>query len=207
MYRKLFAVSIIALSLSVAGCSSDDDDDDSSSTGTSDSDPSGADADADADADSGMDTLAPPPATPGEGNSVYDNIFNDPGLSILRNAIEVAGLAATLDNEAAEFTIFAPSNAAFGTLDPGLLPTLLLDPTGQLISTLTFHVVEGTITAEQAASAAPTELETLNGATISVGTSDAGLTIGAANITGPDSNYDPANSVGVVHIIDSVLIP
>jgi len=50
---------------------------------------------------------------PGIGNSVYDNIFNNPDLSIFREAIDAAGLAGTLDNEEEVFTVFAPMNAAF----------------------------------------------------------------------------------------------
>ncbi len=182
MSRKLFAVSAIALSLLVVGCSSDSDSGNSN---------------------------AVPEATPGVGNSAYDNIVNNAELSTLRTAIDEAGLAATLDNEASEFTIFAPNNAAFDALDDGVLTTLLADPTGQLADILKYHVVSGTTDAAGATAAVangPVDLDTLNGA-VSLAASDAGLTIGGANIVGADSNYSADTSVGVVHIIDAVLIP
>lgn len=52
-------------------------------------------------------------ATPGVGNSVHDNIFNNPDLTNFREAIDAAGLASTLDNEEQPFTVFAPVNSAF----------------------------------------------------------------------------------------------
>ena len=160
------------------------------------------------------ETPSIPAATPGVGNSVYDNIYNDPSLSTLLAAIDAAGLADTLDNEATPFTVFAPTNDAFQALEDSdptddLLAGLLADPDA-LAPILTYHVLAGTTDATAATGAAPATLTTVNGATVELATSTdspSGLSIGGASITLPDSNYDAATSVGVVHVIDAVLLP
>lgn len=187
MIKKILTVGLLASGVALSGCSSDND-------------------------PVVEDTV--PVATPGTGNSVYDNIVNDSNLSTLRVAIDAAGLADTLDNEASQFTVFAPNNAAFQTLedsDPNdnAIDDLIADPT-TLSSILTYHVVAGTTDAAGATAAAPTELTTVNGATVALGTSDTsatGLSIGGANIVVADSNYDSNASVGVVHVISAVLLP
>lgn len=188
MIKNILTAGVLATGVILGGCSSDDDP---------------------------VVTEDPvPTATPGVGNSVYDNIFNDSNLSTLLAAIDAAGLADTLDNEASQFTVFAPNNAAFQVLedsDPNddAIADLLADPT-TLSSILTYHVISGTTDAAAATAAAPTDLTTVNGATVALATSDSaatGLSIGGANIVVADSNYDSNSSVGVVHVISSVLIP
>jgi len=188
--KKMMTIGCCALSLALAACSSDDNDSDG-------------------------DQMDPPPAaTPGVGNSVYDNIFNDPNLSTLLAAIDAAGLADTLDNEETPFTVFAPNNAAFQVLedsDPNdtLIDDLLADP-ARLSPILTYHVVSGATDAAAATAAAPADLTTVNGATLALATSDSaptGLSVGGADILVADSNYSANNSVGVVHTIRAVLLP
>jgi len=197
MLKKLVCSTLVAGGLVIGGCSSSDDDDDFVNDGPN---PPLGEVDVD------------PVATPGVGNSVYDNIVNNSDLSTLRIAIDTAGLADALDNEENEFTVFAPNNAAFLQLDAIFLGALLADPS-QLIPTLTFHVLEGTTSGAAAGAAiatGPAELETLNGATVTVSSSDSspsGLAVGGADIIAPDSDFVQGTSVGVVHIIDSVLSP
>ena len=197
MIKKLVCSTLVAGGLVIGGCSSSDDDDDFVNDGPN---PPLGEVDVD------------PVATPGVGNSVYDNIVNNSDLSTLRIAIDTAGLADALDNEENEFTVFAPNNAAFLQLDAIFLGALLADPS-QLIPTLTFHVLEGTTSGAAAGAAiatGPAELETLNGATVTVSSSDSspsGLAVGGADIIAPDSDFVQGTSVGVVHIIDSVLSP
>ncbi len=187
MIKKVLAISVLATGVVLSGCSSDDDD---------------------------APAATVPTATPGVGNSVYDNIVNDANLSTLLAAIDAAGLADTLDNEATDFTVFAPSNAAFQALedaDPNddAIAALIADPT-TLSSILTYHVVSGTTDAATATAAAPADLTTVNGATVALGLSDTagtGLSIGGADILIGDSNYDADTSVGVVHVISAVLLP
>jgi len=198
MLKKLFCLTLVAGGLVLGGCSSSDDDDDGSVT-EGPNPPLG-------------EVDVNPVATPGVGNSVYDNIVNNSDLSTLRLAIDTAGLDDALDNEENEFTVFAPNNAAFLQLDAIFLGALLADPS-QLIPTLTFHVLEGTTSGAAAGAAiatGPAELETLNGANVTVSSSDSspsGLAVGGADIIAPDSDFVQGTSVGVVHIIDSVLSP
>jgi len=197
MLKKLVCSTLVAGGLVIGGCSSSDDDDDFVNDGPN---PPLGEVDVN------------PVATPGVGNSVYDNIVNNSDLSTLRIAIDTAGLADALDNEENEFTVFAPNNAAFLQLDAIFLGALLADPS-QLIPTLTFHVLEGTTSGAAAGAAiatGPAELETLNGANVTVSSSDSspsGLAVGGADIIAPDSDFVQGTSVGVVHIIDSVLSP
>ncbi len=160
-------------------------------------------------------STAPPAATPGVGNSVYDNIYNDPDLSILLAAIDTAGLADTLDDEGSEFTVFAPNNAAFAGFvasNDGFADSAALLAAGADVLTpiLTYHVVSGTTDSAAASTAAPADLTTLNGATVALGISDTaptGLSIGGTDVLVGNSNYTADTSVGVVHVIASVLVP
>ena len=161
------------------------------------------------------DRLPPPPeATPGVGNSVYDNIFNDPNLSTLLTLVNAADLADTLDNEETPFTLFAPNNDAFRVLeesDPNdtIIDELVADPS-RLSSILTYHVVSGTTDAETAAATAPAFLITQNGATLSLASSNSsptGLSVSGSDIVVANSNYSQTSSVGIVHVIRSVLMP
>ena len=119
MIKKYFALSLIAASIAVAGCSDDDDDD-----GVPGTDPV-------------VPGVESPAATPGVGGTVYDTIVQSADHTMLRDAIDAAGLANTLDDESLEFTVFAPDNAAFEALETA--------PTGDdLLRTLDFHVLVGT---------------------------------------------------------------
>ncbi len=159
-------------------------------------------------------TPPPPAATPGVGTSVYDNIFNDPNLSTLLATIDAAGLAATLDNEETPFTVFAPNNDAFRVLEESnpndtIIDELVADPS-RLSSILKYHVVSGTIDAADAAARAPSFLITQNGSTLSLatsGSSPSGLSVSGSDIVVTNSNYSPTSSIGIVHVIRSVLLP
>ncbi len=198
--KKLLLAGLIAGGVFVGGCSSDSDD--GMSSGGENGGENGGE-------------MTVPAATPGVGNSVYDNIFNDESLSTLLAAIDAAGLADTLDNEDSEFTVFAPNNAAFEAFIAGNdsfddAEALLAAGPDVLAPILTYHVLGSTVVASAAAEAAPADLETVNGATVALATSDTaptGLSIGGTDVLVGDSNYDADSSVGVVHIIASVLIP
>lgn len=220
--KKILLASLIASGLIVSGCSDSDSVSSSTDTGMTDGDTTDGDTtdgdttDGDTtDGDTTDGSTAPPAATPGVGNSVYDNIFNDPDLSILLAAIDTAGLADTLDDEGSEFTIFAPNNAAFAGFvasNDGFADAAALLAAGADVLTpiLTYHVVSGTTDAAAASAAAPADLTTVNGATVALGNSDTaptGLSIGGTDVLVGNSNYTADTSVGVVHIIASVLVP
>ncbi|MDF1839753.1 MAG: fasciclin domain-containing protein, partial [Planctomycetota bacterium] len=101
---------------------------------------------------------------------------------------------------AGPFTVFAPTDAAFGALPAGVLDDLLL-PANQadLISVLLYHVVADELTAQEVLGSA--SLPTLQGADLMVSASLG--QVGGADISG--TNVLARN--GIIHVIDSVLIP
>lgn len=154
-----------------------------------------------------------PAETPGIGNSVYDNIVRNTELALLLEAINAAGLANVPDNEALEFTVFAPDNTAFQTLedanpDDDIVDSLFANPSA-LAPILERHILLGTTLAVDASALSGSELTTVNGDILSLESSNSspsGLAVSGADITIPDSDSIPGTSVGVVHIIDKVLL-
>ena len=94
---------------------------------------------------------------PAQGDgTVLEVAAETPEFSTLVNVIDAAGLTETLRGDG-PFTIFAPYNDAFAKIDKATLDTLLADPTGDLTSILTYHVVPGQLGPDEAqeAPAAP----------------------------------------------------
>ena len=129
---------------------------------------------------------------------------NNPELSTLVAAVDAAGLVDTLNGEG-PFTIFAPANSAFAALPAGTVDTLLADPTGDLTDILTIHVVGGeALTGEQLVEAGT--VTGLNGdLTIAADGDAVTVDAGGGPATVVCANVPVAN--GVVHIIDTVLLP
>ena len=120
-------------------------------------------------------------------------------FTTLAKALEAAGLVETLKGEG-PFTVFAPTDEAFAKLPAGTLDALLKDKK-KLTAILTYHVVPGEVTSEQVA--ALTSAKTVNGKELSIATADGKVTVGNATVTQADV---PATN-GVIHVIDSVLLP
>src|SRR5918998_2163112 len=66
---------------------------------------------------------------------------NNPLLSTLAQTVQAANLVDTLNDPNAQYTVFAPSNEAFEKLPPGTMDQLQQDPSGQLTTILTYHVI------------------------------------------------------------------
>ncbi len=113
-------------------------------------------------------------------------------------AIEAAGLTQTLAGPG-PFTVFAPSDAAFAKLPAGTIEGLLADKT-KLTAVLTYHVAHGNVLAKDVVHMS--SVPTLQGGKLNVDATD-GVMIGSAKIT----QADLVCSNGVIHVIDSVLIP
>lgn len=113
-------------------------------------------------------------------------------------AVKAAGLVDTLKGDG-PFTVFAPNDEAFAKLPAGTVEGLLKDKE-KLTAILTYHVVAGKKMAADVVAAK--HLETVQGGTLKVDTSD-GVRVGSAKVIGTDI----AASNGVVHVIDTVLIP
>jgi uncharacterized surface protein with fasciclin (FAS1) repeats len=116
-------------------------------------------------------------------------------------AVSAAGLAEVLDG-AGPFTVFAPTDDAFKRLPQGTVETLLKpENQQQLVDILKYHVVSGRVYADQAAEAS--QAKTLLGRAIETSVSADGLRINDSLVIQAD--LETAN--GVIHVIDSVLIP
>ena len=115
-------------------------------------------------------------------------------------AVKAAGLVETLNGKG-PFTVFAPTDEAFAKLPKGTVENLLKpENKEQLIAVLTYHVVPGKI---MAADVATGETKTVNGKELPITVTSGNVKAGAANVV----KADIAASNGVIHVIDTVLIP
>ena len=116
-------------------------------------------------------------------------------------AVQSAGLVDTLKGDG-PFTVFAPTDEAFGNLPDGTVESLLEEANrDQLVAILTYHVVSGKVMAADLVGQT-IDAETVNGQTLAVdGT--AGVTVNGATVI----TADVEASNGVIHVIDTVLIP
>jgi uncharacterized surface protein with fasciclin (FAS1) repeats len=122
-------------------------------------------------------------------------------FATLVTAVIAAELAETLQGPG-PFTVFAPVNEAFAALPAGTVETLLLpENISDLQAVLTYHVVAGDVRSNNLFDGMV--VETVNGATITIGVSDAGVTVNDANVVVADIE----TSNGVIHVIDSVILP
>jgi phosphate transport system substrate-binding protein len=120
-------------------------------------------------------------------------------FSTLVSLVEAAGLTETLSGEGT-FTVFAPTNEAFAALPATVVDYLLANP-ALLTSVLTYHVVDSTVMSTDLSSG---EVATLDmGHTVDVLVGDSGVQINNANVV----TADVAASNGVIHAIDTVLLP
>ena len=129
---------------------------------------------------------------------VAQTLANTPSLSTLNSLVKSAGLTDTLQS-AGPFTVFAPSNDAFKAVPSKTMDTLAKDPAA-LKNVLTYHVIPGKA---MAAGVKNSKAKTVNGAEVELSKAGDMVTIESAVVT----QADLAATNGVVHIIDTVLIP
>jgi uncharacterized surface protein with fasciclin (FAS1) repeats len=115
-------------------------------------------------------------------------------------AVKAAGLVDTL-NGAGPFTVFAPTDEAFAKLPAGTVENLLKPENKEkLAGILTYHVLAGKV---MAADVKTMSAKTVNGKEAAIKVDGGKVTVGAANVV----KTDIAASNGVIHVIDTVLIP
>jgi uncharacterized surface protein with fasciclin (FAS1) repeats len=121
-------------------------------------------------------------------------------FSTLVAAIKAAGLVETLQGEG-PFTVFAPTNEAFAKLPEGTVESLLKPENKEkLVSILTYHVVSGKV---MAADVAAGDVATVNGEKATIAIADGKVSIDEAAIVTTDIEA----SNGVIHVIDTVILP
>ena len=138
---------------------------------------------------------APAPASTGD---VIDVAAANPQFKTLVAAIQAAGLVETLKGPG-PFTVFAPTDAAFAKLPPGTVDKLLADKAA-LTKVLTYHVVAGKVMAADVAGLK--SATTVQGGSLAIDVSN-GVKVGGATVVLADV---PASN-GVIHVIDTVLLP
>ena len=138
--------------------------------------------------------------------NIVENAVNSKDHTTLVAAVKAAGLVPTLQG-AGPFTVFAPTNAAFGKLPAGTVDTLVKpENKATLTKILTYHVVPGKLAAADLTNGM--KLKTVEGEelTVKVAGSKVSLTDakgGTSNVTIPNVNQ----SNGVIHVVDTVLMP
>ncbi|MEG3145563.1 fasciclin domain-containing protein [Sphingomonas sp. RT2P30] len=145
--------------------------------------------------------------------NIVENAVNSKDHATLVAAVKAADLVDTLSG-AGPFTVFAPTNAAFAKLPAGTVDTLLKpENKGQLSAVLTYHVVPGRITAAQIAANAKAHhgtatYTTVQGGTLSFKKAGNGWTImDQKGDTGRITIANVMQSNGVIHVIDTVMLP
>jgi transforming growth factor-beta-induced protein len=125
-------------------------------------------------------------------------------FSTLVAAVEAAGLTETLQGEG-PYTVFAPTDEAFAAAleDLGLTAEELLADTETLTSILTYHVVEGEVPAADVVTLDGQEVPTVNGAAVEISVDGETVMVNDATVTATDIFA----TNGVIHVIDSVLLP
>lgn len=132
--------------------------------------------------------------------TIAEQLQGDENFSTLLAAVEAAGLLETLSGEG-PLTVFAPTNAAFEALPPGMLEGIMSSPPS-LQAVLNYHVAEGTLLAEDIADM--DTVPTVLGAPLSVTLEGETIVLnGSAKVV----QSDLIASNGVVHVIDAVLVP
>ena len=132
---------------------------------------------------------------------IVDTAVAAGSFKTLAAALTAAGLVDTLKGPG-PFTVFAPTDEAFAKLPAGTVETLLKpENKARLTAVLTYHVVPGKVPAS-AVTGKTTDATTVNGAALKVdGTS--GVKVNNATVV----QADIAASNGVIHVIDTVLLP
>ena len=132
---------------------------------------------------------------------IVDTAVEAGQFKTLAAALEAAGLVSTLKG-AGPFTVFAPTDEAFAKLPAGTVENLLKpENKEQLTAILTYHVVPGKVMAADVAGI--DEAKTVNGKMIDVEVEGGTVKVNDATVTAADI----AASNGVIHVIDTVILP
>jgi uncharacterized surface protein with fasciclin (FAS1) repeats len=129
---------------------------------------------------------------------IVDTAVSAGQFKTLVKALQEAGLVDTLKGKG-PFTVFAPTDEAFAKLPAGTLDGLLKDKQ-KLSAVLTYHVVPGQVMAAQVK---PGAVKTVQGQSLTVSTQGGAVMVDNAKVV----KTDIAASNGVIHVIDTVVVP
>jgi len=137
-------------------------------------------------------------ATVAHAKDIVDTAVGAGSFNTLVKAVQAAGLVETLKGPG-PFTVFAPTDEAFAKLPAGTLDNLLKDKDA-LAKVLTYHVVPGKV---MAADVKPGEAKTVQGQSVKLSTEGGKVMVDGATVVAADV----AASNGVIHVIDTVILP
>ncbi len=141
-------------------------------------------------------TVAAVPAMAAQ-KDIVDTAISAGSFKTLVTAVQAAGLVETLKGKG-PFTVFAPTDAAFAKIPKDQLDALLADK-AKLAKVLTYHVVAGKV---MAADVKAGPVKTVEGSSMTI-TTEGGVMVDKAKVTATDI----AATNGVIHVIDSVVMP
>jgi uncharacterized surface protein with fasciclin (FAS1) repeats len=139
-----------------------------------------------------------PVITDAADKDIVDTAVSAGSFTTLARALTAAGLVDTLKGPG-PFTVFAPTDEAFAKLPAGTLEALLADR-AKLTQVLTYHVVPGKVMAADVVKLS--SAQTVQGQRIAI-TNGPGVKVDGANVV----KTDIVASNGVIHVIDSVIVP
>ena len=132
---------------------------------------------------------------------IVDTAVAAGSFKTLAAAVTAAGLVDTLKG-AGPFTVFAPTDEAFAKLPAGTVDALLKD-IPKLTGILTYHVVSGKVMAADVLKMDGKKAKTVNGAEVAISTTGGVKLNGSSTVTKTDIEC----SNGVIHVIDTVILP
>jgi len=132
-----------------------------------------------------------------QAKDIVDTAVAAGNFKTLATALQAAGLIETLKGKG-PFTVFAPTDAAFAKIPKADLDALLKDK-AKLTAVLTYHVVPGKVMAKDVKAG---KVKTVQGSELTIATQN-GVTVDQAKVTSTDIAADN----GVIHVIDSVIMP
>ncbi|MGB0936103.1 MAG: fasciclin domain-containing protein [Colwellia sp.] len=142
-------------------------------------------------------------AIPAPAMSLVDVASGNGSFSTLVSALQATGLDTTLANLDSDYTVFAPTDAAFAKLPAGTIEGLSND---ELTAVLLYHVLPGQVLADGAITVAQSSdnmVTTANGSKVSLSFADSTLFVNGAKVSSADVLADN----GVIHVIDNVILP
>ena len=190
--KRSIALLVPALAIAIAACSS---------AASPSAVPTAASTPSPAAATAAAPSMAPPSASAAAMTKDIVQTATEAGsFKTLLTAVEAAGLVETLQGDG-PFTVFAPTDAAFAALPAGTLDGLLKDPAA-LKKILLYHVVSGSVTADQVVGL--TSATSVEGSPIAISVKDGTVYLNdSAKVVTPDVMA----SNGVIHVIDQVILP
>ena len=147
-------------------------------------------------------TLVSLGSVPSYAADIVDTAVKAGQFNTLAAALKAAGLIDTLKGKG-PFTVFAPTDAAFAKLPAGTVANLLKpENKAKLVQILTYHVVPGKIMSASLAGK-KTDAKTVEGRNISIDATMGSVKVNSAKVVSADVAADN----GVIHVIDTVVIP